>query len=178
MTVAFLRTNSGCTWVVCERVVAALRTRSGRDSRDPVSWSHCRDGKPSSWYESASESLIAQCWTGMRFQLCKDHKWPLGPALPCSWLCSWQITLYNSTFLFSTQLLACLVLPLATLFFWRYGEWNKQLIKSACQNLLKGREVSFLWSYWSTSSIIIKRIINHVIQMQWRLAFNFFGLNR
>ena len=102
MTVAFLRTNSGCTWVVCERVVAALRTRSGRDSRDPVSWSHCRDGKPSSWYESPSESLIAQCLTGMRFQLCKDHKWPLGPALPCPWLCSWQITLYNSTFTFST----------------------------------------------------------------------------
>ena len=83
LAVASLRTNSGCTWVVCERVVAALRTRSGRDSRDPVSWSHCRDGKPSSWYESASESLIAQCLTGMRFQLCKDHKWPLGPALPC-----------------------------------------------------------------------------------------------
>ena len=102
MTVAFLRTNSGCTWVVCERVVAALRTRSGRDSRDPVSWSHCRDGKPSSWYESPSESLIAQCLTGMRFQLCKDHKWPLGPSLPCPWLCSWQITLYNSTFTFST----------------------------------------------------------------------------
>ena len=49
--------------MVCESVVAALRTRSGRESTEPSSsWSHCREGNPSSWYESpSSESLIAHC---------------------------------------------------------------------------------------------------------------------
>ena len=56
------------TWVVCDSVVAALRTRSGRDSTEPESssWSHWREGNPSSWYESPSESLIAQCSGGMQ----------------------------------------------------------------------------------------------------------------